>query len=701
MTEFRTLTRLAFLLSGTAALIFETLWFRQAGLVFGNSVSASAVVLAAFMAGLGAGNGIAARFGHRIRRPFRTFALVEIAIGVTGTLIVLLFPKTAALVAPTIRSLFQDSFLLHPVRMLLGFLVLALPATAMGLTLPLMVQALSGERSRDRAGYGETLGGLYGWNTLGGVAGAVGGHALVVQFGMIVAAVGAATLNGGVALLALALSRRFESIGSHVEPVRKSSKNGRTPLLFAAFLTGGILLALEVVWFRFLHLFVHSTSLAFALMLAAVLAGIGVGGAASGIWLKRRPDADRYAGAVAFGCGALTLLLYLGFDSVLGIFDKPYLGAPTDVLLATSALAFPTALLSGVLFTFTGTALNRVISPPSRSTGLLALANTVGAGLGPACAGFILLPAFGVEGSTFFLGCLYGIAGIALVYSSRPLPPATGGVTIAGAILFAAATLSFPFGKMEARYLPIVAERYGYPRTARIAGIREGRTETILYLENNLGGAPTSYQLITDGFSMASSSVFNRRYMKLFVYWPVALHPAPRKALLISYGVGSTAEALTDTRALRKIDIVDISRDVMEMSQIVHANPGSHPLTDPRVTVYIEDGRYYLQSTDERYDLITSEPPPPKHAGVVNLYTKEYFQLIYDRLADGGINTYWLPTHTLRPCEAKAIIRAYCEVFADCSLWGGTAYNWNLIGSRNSEWPKSEAVFAHNGRILS
>jgi hypothetical protein len=182
--------------------------------------------------------------------------------------------------------------------------------------------------------------------------------------------------------------------------------------------------------------------------------------------------------------------------------------------------------------------------------------------------------------------------------------------------------------------------------------------------------------------------------MKLFVYWPVALHPAPRKALLISYGVGSTAEALTDTRALRKIDIVDISRDVMEMSQIVHANPGSHPLTDPRVTVYIEDGRYYLQSTDERYDLITSEPPPPKHAGVVNLYTKEYFQLIYDRLADGGINTYWLPTHTLRPCEAKAIIRAYCEVFADCSLWGGTAYNWNLIGSRNSEWPKSEAVFA-------
>src|SRR5206468_8297209 len=136
-----------------------------------------------------------------------------------------------------------------------------------------------------------------------------------------------------------------------------------------------------------------------------------------------------------------------------------------------------------------------------------------------------------------------------------------------------------------------------------------------------------------------------RRYMKLFVYWPVAFHPAPKKALLISYGVGSTAKALTDTRAFEQIDVVDISRDVLSMDEVVYPDPATRPLRDPRVKVYVEDGRYYLLTTDQRYDVITAEPPPPKNAGIVNLYTREYFELLHDRLAEGGVATYWLPVH--------------------------------------------------------
>ncbi len=178
--------------------------------------------------------------------------------------------------------------------------------------------------------------------------------------------------------------------------------------------------------------------------------------------------------------------------------------------------------------------------------------------------------------------------------------------------------------------------------------------------------------------------------MKLFVYLPVALHPDPRSALLISYGVGSTAKALTDTAGLETIDVVDTSRDVLEMNRIVYPDPGSLPLADPRVRVHIEDGRFFLQTTSKRFDIITGEPPPPKHAGIVNLYTREYFALVRDRLREGGIATYWLPVHALTESDSKAILRAFCDVFEDCTLWDGSPLNWIMMGTRDARGPVSQ-----------
>ena len=114
----------------------------------------------------------------------------------------------------------------------------------------------------------------------------------------------------------------------------------------------------------------------------------------------------------------------------------------------------------------------------------------------------------------------------------------------------------------------------------------------------------------------------------------------------------------------------------------------------------MDDGRFFLLTTTERYDLITSEPPPPKHAGVVNLYTREFFQLVFDRLAEGGINTHWLPVHSLTYDDSRAIVRAYCDVFSDCTLWKGFGINWMLMGSRGARWETSEAEFAERWKAL-
>jgi len=108
------------------------------------------------------------------------------------------------------------------------------------------------------------------------------------------------------------------------------------------------------------------------------------------------------------------------------------------------------------------------------------------------------------------------------------------------------------------------------------------------------------------------------------------------------------------------------------------------------VTVHIEDGRHFLQTSRKRFDLITGEPPPPAAAGVVNLYTIEYFQLMRNRLRDGGIATYWLPIYQLTPAEAKSITGAFCEAFPDCTLWEGNKGNWILLGTQGTARMMSE-----------
>ena len=662
--------QLVFFLSGVAALTFETLWFHQAGLVFGNGVWASSLVLSSFMAGMALGNALSARHGERIGRPLLAYALLEVGIGATGVALVLALPALDAALAPVLATLLDRPVWLNLLRFALAFGLLSVPATAMGATLPLLVKSLH----RLDPNLGRVLGRLYGWNTLGAVVGALAGEAfLVAALGIRGAGVAAAAANAVAAAIAAGLAlgsgewRAFPWIVATPTRVRLRLDPPALRILAAAFASGAALLALEVVWFRFLLLFVRGSSLVFAVMLATVLAGIALGGLVGGAWLGRRPGDHAFARAVALASAIACL--------------APYALSPTDAATIVGRavlLMGPVCLLSGVLFTLLGAALGaRGLSAP-RAAGLLTLANTVGAALGSLVAAFALLPSLGVERSLLILSLVY--VGVAALAPAAPSPLRAMRWALAGV---AAAFALFPYGAMERDHLPRAAARY-LGDDARIVATREGTVETIQYAERRRFGEPYAYRLITNGYSMSSSNYRGRRYMKLYVYWPVAVHPDVRSALLISYGVGSTAKALTDTSSLEHLDVVDISREILEMNEIVYPDPTEHPLRDPRVSVHVEDGRFFLRSTDRRYDLITGEPPPPKIAGVVNLYTREYFELIRARLAEGGIATYWLPIHSLDPGDARAITAAFCEAFSDCSLWNGNGHNWMLVGTRDA-----------------
>jgi spermidine synthase len=257
---------------------------------------------------------------------------------------------------------------------------------------------------------------------------------------------------------------------------------------------------------------------------------------------------------------------------------------------------------------------------------------------------------------------------------------------------YAMTILLFAFDFMDFHYLAIPLTRYERYGEQRIA-VKEGVTETIQYLRKDLLQIPHTYRLLTNNHSMSGTGLNSRRYMSYFVHLPAAIHTNLKSALLICFGCGTTAKALTNTKSIEQIDVVDISEDIIEASQIVFPIPQENPIYDPRMNIHIEDGRFFLLNTEHQFDLITAEPPPPSHSGVENLYTQEYFQLIYNRLAAGGIVTYWLPVYQLSVAESKSILKGFCHVFETCTLWTGSNLEWMMMGVKDPPPPVTKEEF--------
>lgn len=698
-----------FFFSGASALVFELLWFQSAGLSFGNSIWATALVLAGFMGGLAMGSALVAFKGHKIKSPIRFYALLEIIIGVSGFLLVLILPNLTKILVPVYRSMLDQPVILNLFKAGVAFCLMFLPACAMGATLPLLVKTLYSENPS----FGRVLGILYGWNTFGAAAGVIAGELfLVAWFGIRGAGITAACFNFLAAAAAFGIYKKksieTESIDT-TDPVVPGNAPEIVPeppvptvspafsfvhfrLLAAGFLSGLTLLGLEVIWFRFMLLSFSATSLNFSLMLVFVLLGIAFGGMFASRWFKKQPEAHRFLIPILLFNGILIVFLYTNFGTAHNIVGQ--YGDVLEIVSLSLFLIFPISFLSGTIFTLLGKALHNKMRSETKAVGLLTLANTVGGMIGSLVAGFVLLPYIGVETSFFLFALFYGLVAL-LVFQGKKTFQSRRNIFFSS--LFAAAYLFililFPFGLMESDYLKVPFERYSQNGEYRVS-IREGMTETLQYLQKDLLGKPFYHRLVTNSHSMSGTWLNARRYMKLFVYWPAAVHPQLKKALLICYGCGMTAKALTDTESLEQIDIVDISKDIIEESVVVFPDPRENPVKDPRVNVYIEDGRFFLLTRRGQYDLITAEPPPPKARGIVNLYTREYFQLIYDRLADGGIVTYWLPVYQMDLPESKAILKAFSEVFNENSLWCGAGLEWMMVGIKNPGPKTDETRFA-------
>jgi len=674
-------------LSGIGALIFETLWLRLSGLAFGDSVWAAALILSSFMAGLALGNAIAASSRMRRWRPLHLYAALEVAVACFGCTIVFALPLLGDWMRPVWQALWSHHSVLLSLRFVLSFLILLVPTTAMGLTLPVLME----DSVLRRTNFGRAIGLLYGWNTLGAVAGAVLGEAyLIGAFGLRGTGLAAGLASCIAALTALLVARSDAAtaplIPDSIIPLRLQI-NYRPPwrLLFASLGTGAILLCLEVVWFRFLRLYVASSSTAFAVMLAAVLAGIGLGSVAWGAIHRRSARTDHLLPVFLLLAAITTLLSYLFFPGTAvqtraGSFDVAW----WNIGLLSLALMFPVAFLSGILFPSIVASVQTSVTDRMNSVGLTTLFNTTGAAAGPLLAGFALLPTIGFQWSLIFCSVGYALIGILVSKrSSWSFRRAVGLIIIGLSTVLILILAIFPYHRDEAHFAhasrPYEMDDYGRSLAHPIKKV-EGISDTFQLLRRDLFGEPYYYRLLTNAFSMSATNPHSQRYMRLFAYLPLAFHPEARDVLLICYGCGVTADAFVHDSRLKRLDVVDISKEVFDLADFYSGINYSNPLRDPRVTAFVQDGRFFLQASPRQYDIISGEPPPPKVAGSVNLYTEEFFSLMHSRLKEGGIATFWLPINQLKVAEVKAILRAFHNAFSTASVWASADQEWIMMG---------------------
>lgn len=700
-----------FFLSGICGLVYEVLWVRQFGTVFGCSVHSAALVSAIYMLGLGLGGFLAGRFADRkyLEDPdclVRYYGYLELGVGLYGLAIAVLLPALEPL-SGMLSSYRLDERGWHvlsvasdAMRYAMAALMLLPLTTLMGGTLTLLVRHLV--RS-DLSITGQRIGALYGINTAGAALGAfLVDYLLVPNLGVFAALSLAVTLNLAVGLAALRWARKQDRLEAPESQVQTGSPPARATLALALtavaiMLSGFGAMGMEILWFRYLITFLGERREIFSLLLTVILTGIWWGSMAGG-WLHRRlGNAALLFAAVQAAFIVSTVGLFMAFD--VSLFDRAELaravagtaeparnilelGAALRVIVAVAGLP---SFFMGFSFPLANAVIQTAESSVGSRAGSLYLANTAGAVAGALVTGFALLPGLGMQTSVLVLASCSALAILPLssiVFGAGPT--ASFRTRLAATVCAVMATAAIgAWARLPERDL---ATRTYTPmsKQERLLAFSEGINESIVVTETPSTGARRLY---TNGHSMSTTNLSAQRYMRAFVHLPLLQLDRPKRTLVICFGVGNTLHAATLHRSLETIEVVDLSRQILEHAGFfARWNKGA--LANPRVQVFVNDGRQHLRMQDDgSYDLVTLEPPPLSHAGIGALYSEEFYDLARRKLRHGGYLTQWLPAYQVPGPVTRAMVRAFLDVFPDGILLSGNGSELILMG-RNGLAPK-------------
>jgi len=673
-------------LSGAGSLILEIVWSRLLKLVFGSTTLAITTILVAYMLGLGLGGLFGGRLVARVRNGVRAYGAMEVLVGLYALFVPWLLDLYPWLNRHVLASLafWPAAF----VRFLVVLVVLLLPTVMMGATLPVLVAALV----REHGVLARRVGLLYGLNTLGAVAGVLTGT--FVLFGAVglraTNAIGALLdlLVGLVALAILAPSFGRATPPSRTAPFAVPATERWTPLLFSYGLVGFVALVFEVCWTRVLALVFGSSIYAFATMLAGFLAGIALGSlAARGRIDRVRAPVVAYAGAIALlGVTASGTLLAFGALPDLFLYLVARIGIDGRDLagwtLAASFLAMlPTTFVLGALFPLAV----RSISGPSGATdadrgeaagttvGDVYFVNTLGSAGGAFVAGFLLVPTLGTLRTTALgIALALALAGVLLMAVRPGRRSARRRVAAAAAGLGALwLGLSPPGWDEEALaegvyYRPESRLDFGLPELALIGAapdellfFREGVNATVSV--HRLGGGLASGGIAMRLNGKTDASLADMSTQILSGHLPLLFGPPARRVLVIGYASGVTTGAAW-LHGPERIDVAEIEPAVIEGSRFFD-DVNHRPLEKENVRLILDDGRTWLTTTDETYDVVVSEPSNPWITGCANLFTAEFFETVRGRLSPEGRLLQWIQLYGMEPDGLRSILAALSASF--------------------------------------
>lgn len=673
-----------FFASGVASLICEVVWFKQLQFAIGSSTYSVSVVVACFFGGLAFGSWLVGRLADQWRDPLRAYALLELSLAVASAAVTLLLSFWATWVEWLAPWLGPQSAVAKPIVVALSFLVLIVPTSLMGATLPVLAKYLV----REHGQLAGRIGTLYGVNTLGGATGCfLVGFLLIGRLGVAQSALVASALYTAIAVAALALWRgvarpngeRLPAPGNESATlVMHQTADGAGRLLLIAFsLMGFASIAYEVVWFRLLTYFGVHTVYAFSGMLGVYLIGLVLGSFLSARFLAPRKDRHLLLLARAqllLGLAAMCSLALLGrardLTAVLLPFDR-WLGGQEWWFVQSGMFAFlcfclivllvPTTII-GVSLPLVAELTTQRLSGIGTRLGLLYSLNTLGGVLGSLLAGFVLLPLLGSQWS-FLAVVLLTLSLFVVLMASQHSLRANRVLWREGALTFVGVTACFV--GLGPNYLKQALTNY--PGAAVLA-FRENPDATFVVLQYETPGSGLAQQLIVNGASYANNSPFGRRYMGTLGHLPALLHPDPKSAVVICVGTGTTVGSLTLHPELEQVWAVDIAGLVFDLApHFVPINNRFH--SSPKARMLAADGRHFLLCTEHQFDVLTFEPPPPQEAGVVNLYSREFYQLAKRRMKPGAILCQWVPLELDQDVMPRMLIETIRAEFPHVSLW--------------------------------
>jgi predicted membrane-bound spermidine synthase len=636
----------AFFLSGAAALVYQVVWQRILTLHTGIGVVSVALIVAAFMAGLGLGSHLGGMLSARVppRRALRLFAALELGVGLFAAISCRLYYDGFGAFASGLYGTAAGTAVAH-------FAAFLLPTTLMGMSLPFLVRATV----RETASASRVIGLLYGVNVLGAAAGALLAPWVLVRFlGLEGAALTGTVANLVAAAAALAAGWRPVAVGE-AAPTPRPSAAAPLPgalhpgsfrlwtLLYA--LSGFLALSLEVAWFRLIEVGVKSTAYTFGTVLCTYLLGLGAGSLVGGRRAERlaRPLVSflDYQLLLIAGAGAAVALV-AGLPPTTPVYrwffdywrQDPFfqLGADWDVgalarlygLLPLALYGAPTVLM-GLSFGALQRAVQDDPATSGRKVGFLQAANIAGCTVGSLATGLFLLERVGTAGTIRLLVAAFGV--VFLLARARAAGFTRALLARATAIAVVLVALPSNDGLWKRLHGVITAEPPSFigedasAVSVVVPGV-EGRWRV------SVNGLPHSW-LPFDGIHTLLGAV------------PAVIHPAPREIVVIGLGSGETAWAVgcrSETRALRVYEIAAAQPRLLHAVTVVAPFPDLvELLSDRRVTMRAADGRQALARDERRYDIVQVDAMFRTSAGSGNLYSVEFFRLCASRLKPGGL----------------------------------------------------------------